>query len=87
MTQVHNLRHHVLVFRYAAGAAVKDVRKILFAQAFQSVRDLVLRIRGDRVAVVLLIASERQGVEREGIVFGCSDLLFNQRPENACFDV
>ncbi len=78
MAQVHYFRHHVLVLRHAAVAAVENVREILLAQALDRIGDVVLGIRRDRVAVVLLVARECQRVERQGIVLGRGHLFLDQ---------
>ena len=87
MPEVHHFRHHVLVLRHAAGAAVEDVREVLLAQTLERVSDLVFGVRRDGVAVVLLIAGKRERVESQWIVLGCGHLFLDQRPQDARLDV
>src|SRR6185369_8671038 len=43
-TQVHHFRHHVLVLRHAARAAVENIREVLLTQALHGVSHLALSV-------------------------------------------
>lgn len=84
-TELQDFWCDVLVFGHAAGAAMEDVREILFAQAVERAINFYLSQRHHRMAIVFLITRRRQRIEREGIVFRRRDLFFNQRTERADF--
>ena len=75
----------VFVFRDAAGAAIEDISKILFAQAVEGLFDFGLAEHGDRIPIVLLVTGQGQRVERQRIILRRRDLLFDQRAEDADF--
>ncbi len=77
----------VFVLRNAAGAAKENVSQVLFTQAVERSLDFRFAKGGDRIAIVLLIAGQRQRIECQRIVFRRRDLLFDQRAENADFGV
>ena len=83
---MHHFRHHVLVFRHTARAAIKHVREVFLSQTLERVRNLVFSVRSYRMPVVLLITRECQSIERERIVFRRSHLLLDQRPQHPRFD-
>lgn len=72
-------------FRNAAGAAIKDVSEILFTQAVERLLDFSFSERGNRIAIILLVAGQSHCVERQWIVLRRRDLLFDQRAEDANF--
>src|SRR5438132_9592053 len=82
-----DFRYDMLEFRHAAGAAVENVSEILFPQTIERLLDLALGECRNRIAIVLLIARQRQRVECQWIIFRRRDLLFDQRAENTDFDV
>ena len=75
----------MFVFRHAAGAAMKDIGEILFTQAVESVLNFAFSECRNRIAIVLLIAGERQRIKRQRIVFGCRNLLFDERTKDTNF--
>jgi len=75
----------MLVLGNAAGAAVKNVSQILAAKAVECLLHFALRQRGDRIAIVFLIAGQGQRVKSERVIFRRRDLFFNQRAQDASF--
>jgi hypothetical protein len=85
--QVHNFGHDVFVLRDAAGAAVKNVSQVFLAQGFQCLRHFGFRVGCHRVAIVLLITCECQGIKCQWIILGRGDLLFYQASQHTHFNV
>src|SRR5436190_17169244 len=83
---MHDLRHHVFIFRHAAGAAVKDVGEILLAQGVKRVFNFTFVERRDRISIVLLITGGNERIDRQWIILWRRDLLFDQRTEDPDFD-
>ena len=62
-------------------------RKLLLAQTLDRTGHRRLVIAHDRTAVRFLIAGVDEGIERKRIILGRGHVLFDQRTENADFNI
>ena len=81
-----NFGHDVFELWHTAGAAVKDVCEVFLAQTIQRLLNFLFRKRGNRIAIILLIAGQCQRIECQRIILRRRDLFLDQRPEEANFD-
>ncbi len=85
--EVENFLQAVFVFGYTAIGAAGGTSETFFLQRGERVTDGIFIEDHHGVTIVFLIAGIDQGVQREGIVIGSGNVFFDQRSENAHFDV
>ena len=85
--EVENFLQAVLVFGNAAIGATGGAGETFFLQRGECVADGIFIESHHRVAIIFLIAGIHQRVQRQRIVIGSGDVFFDERAENANFDI
>ncbi len=85
--EVENFLQAMFVFSDAAIGAAGGARETFFLQGGECIADGISVERHYGVAIIFLIAGIHEGVEGQRIVIGRGDVFFDERAENANFDI
>jgi hypothetical protein len=85
--EVENFLEAVLVFGDAAVGTAGWTGETFFLKRGERVTDGIFIEGRHGIAIIFLIAGVDQSVQREGIVIGRGNVFFDERAENADFDV
>ncbi len=85
-TEIEGFAQAMAVFFDPMARAAEAGGEVLGAEHFEGLLDGRVVVLDDGIAARFLIAGVYQGVERQGIVFGSGEVLFEQRAEYANFD-
>ena len=85
--KIENFLQAMFVFRDAAVGSAGGTGETFLLQRGEGLTDGIFVESHDGVAIIFLIASVYQSVQRERIVIGRGDVFFDERAKDAGFDV
>src|SRR4030095_3297954 len=83
--EVEHLLQSMLILGYAAVGAARRSSPSFFLQTGERIPHGIFLQRHDRLAIVLLVASVYERIQRQRIVVGSRDVLLDERAKNSRF--